>query len=196
MRRGAASGYGQRRALGARASCPHMRRKAQWFEDSLRPCAPGGACEGKMPSPPRAPRHCKSTLAPLGEKALCLPCAPIGALPSGRNELSALTRAREGRMPSLREERHFLQGTRGLRAPTAIGRTPGGEGILPSLCAARRIASKIDWPCAPGGACEGKMPSPPGDPSPLQEHAGALRREGILPSLCADRRTFLQVATS
>ena len=30
-----------------------MRRQAHWFEGGPRPCAPGGACEGKMPSPPR-----------------------------------------------------------------------------------------------------------------------------------------------
>ena len=38
----------------------------------------------------------------LGGKASCLPCAPTGAPSSRPNEVSALARAREGRMPSLR----------------------------------------------------------------------------------------------
>ena len=53
---------------------------------------------------------------------------------------------------------------------------------MPSLCAARRIGSKGDWACAPIGACEGKMPSPPGPVAACQGRAGA-RREGRMPSL-------------
>ena len=45
---------------------------------------------------------------------------------------------------------------------TASDGPPGGEGILPSLCAARRIGSTADWAYAPVGASEGKMPLPPG----------------------------------
>ena len=47
------------RPLGARASCPRMRRQAHWFEGGLGACAPCGASEGKMRSPPRARHHCK-----------------------------------------------------------------------------------------------------------------------------------------
>ena len=68
------------------------------------------------------------TLAPgraFGGKAFCLPCAPTGALssPSGRNELSALARAREGRMPSLR-------GTPRLPRQAALFLARGGLGVL------------------------------------------------------------------
>ena len=49
-----ASGYGQRRALGARASCPRYAPRGALVRRRLRPCAPIGASEGKMPSPPGA----------------------------------------------------------------------------------------------------------------------------------------------
>ena len=62
-----------------------------------------------------------------------------------------------------------------------------GRGHLALACAARRIGSERVRLCAPGGACEGKMPSPPG-PVAIARARLCLdktcpRREGILPSL-------------
>ena len=96
-----------------------------------------------------------------GGRAFCLPCASKGALGGLRKRRAGVCEW--------------------LRAATG----PGGEGILPSLCAARRIGSEAASACAPDGASEGKMPSlPKARPNCKGVSGGnpSACREGFLPS--------------
>ena len=98
---------------------------------------------------------------------------------------------REGRMPSLRgpspgEVRQPSRncavgnerassivpaGSEGLRAATASDGPLGGEGILPSHAPQGALVRKRFKACAPVGASEGKMPSPPGARRHCKAHA-------------------------
>ena len=134
---------------------------------------------------------------------------PAGAGSVHRHEGCCIGKTRlggavEGGTPSLRRPVVRRGAKCGSLRGARLGTGPGGEGILPSRCAARRIRSKVDRPCAPDGASEGKMPSPPGpvaaaracrQPSDLLRMG--LRREGILPSLArASALTSLQTGRS
>ena len=218
------------------------RRKAHRFESSLRPCAPGGACEGKMPSPPgpvavarartegkvpsllkarpwsgsgsarrppsEGPSRWKEARGdgPLGARASCPRYAPQGA--SVRKWLKAMRAWRRVRgqdalaprapsllrghvrkaecLPSLRPVRGRGPAARDALPPRArpgggkcAATGPWGRGHL--ALAMRRRAHRFESslrPCAPGGACEGKMPSPPGPVA-----VARARREGRMSSL-------------
>ena len=217
-----------------------MRRKAHWLDGLPRPCAPGGACEGKMPSPPRGRRRCKGMpgACAVGKRYTGrLPAAAARHGHWGRGHLAHAMRRKahwfdglrrpcapggacEGRMPSppgsvataraCREPAPQKGGAPGVyqRMRPAMG--PGGEGILPSLCAARRIGSmgclgharlagraragcpRPQGAVAAARACREPAPQKGGTPGGCERVRPAAGPgpggEGILPSLCAARR--------
>ena len=125
------------------------------------------------------------------------PGAPIGALLPVCNEVSALARAREGRMPSLR--RPIRRRSDGCRHALAAATGPGGEGILPSLAPSGAHGLSTFERMRLAAHREGKMPSPPGPvpsraPRRLPHFAPlrttGLRREGVPPSTAPPRRVF------
>ena len=90
-----------------------MRRKAHWFERGLGPCAPGGACEGKMPSPPKGP-SCPQGPSPLlgrsGRQDVFPPKASLS-----RGLLAFLRRVADGVGVGLGVVLAFLRWGRGFR---------------------------------------------------------------------------------
>ena len=104
------------RALGARASCPRYAPPGALVRRWLGACAPVGASEGKMPSPPGARLPFEGPTL-IGQALHPLACQ----------------NAFFGHVASV------------VCAWPRPGTGPGGEGILPSLCAARRIGSKTAW---------------------------------------------------
>ena len=206
-RQGSASGHAQRRALGARASCPRYAPQGALVRRWIGPCAPDGASEGKMPSPPGARRRCRARscaglastqgtrpsavgkAVPSLQPATCSRRGPWGGrhlafhraarrVPAGTQcgkRKARLSACREGKMPSppgpvhaegsptaRQEAAPQKRRARGLRAAMRSD-GPWGRGHL--ALAMRRKAHLVRrriGPCAPVGASEGKMPSPPG----------------------------------
>ena len=257
VHRASTSGCGQSRAPGASHwgrghLALAMRRKAHRFDRLPRPGAPSGACEGKMPSPPRGRRRCKCAPEACAAEKQCTGRPPAaaashgprgratggkGILPSpcaarrigsigylGQARLAARARARCPRpqgavaAASARQKPAPQKSSApGVHQRCGQSRTPGashwGRGHL-ALAMRRKAHRSEGLPRlgAPGGACEGKMPSPPrgrrrcegvpGAGAPEKQCTGRLPAtvdshgpwgratggEGILPSLCAARR--------
>ena len=203
-----------------------MRRKAHWFG--------GGSSHARLsarararcprpqgPSPPqgraRSLRRRKRARSahdqqwpPGAEGILPSLCAARRIGSKGNQAMRALRRERgqdalapqgpsppQGRARSLRPRKQ-AGGAHDQQRPL------GGEGILPSLCAARRIGSKADQAMRALRRVRVQDALAPKGPSPPQGRARSLRPrkgagsahdqqwppggEGILPSLCAARR--------
>ena len=161
-------------ALGARASCPRYARQSHWFEGGLGHARLSARGRARCPPPQGpSPSQRRQELAPQKTAHRGLRAAMASDGPWGRGHLAlAMRRSRIGSrmdwvMRACRRvggqdalpprARHHCKGARSLRRRkrrTGIcerlwpATGPGGEGILPSLCAAGALVRRWIGSCA------------------------------------------------